>query len=414
MKSTFKLKHPKSDKPTLIYFRTYFKDLKKSFIYSTGESINPDDWDFKNHQPLKLNGKGTVAEIKRSINKQLNRYKDTFNSVYARYKTIGEELTIDILRNEFNKEFEKSSQTESDFIKVYDLFLKSKTEDQGDKAISNSTLKRYKCNKNLLIEFQEHTKAVLSFSKINDDFYNRFLKFCTEIKKHSANTLSRNVGLFKTFMFWSVKNNYTYNLNFQDFAKVKRYNTQEISLTKKQIEEIYNFDLKNNPKLAKIRDLFVLGATTGFRFGNYSRIRKEDIYNDSINVVDVKDSSKSLSVPLNKYSNSILEKYNYDLPKISNQKFNDYIKDLFKLMEYDEPIKKTMRYGKNIVETTDLLYNRITSHTARRSFITILKNEGIPDKVIMSYTGHSSIEMLNLYYKPTDEDKITYMNNVFN
>ena len=59
------------------------------------------------------------------------------------------------------------------------------------------------------------------------------------------------------------------------------------------------------------------------RFSNYSIVRKRDIYNDHINVIDMKDNSKSLKVPLNDYSLFILDKYEYNLPKITNQKFND-------------------------------------------------------------------------------------------
>ena len=57
MNSTFKLKKPKGDKTTLIYFRAYFKKEGKSLIYSTGESIHPKDWDFENNCPNNLSGR---------------------------------------------------------------------------------------------------------------------------------------------------------------------------------------------------------------------------------------------------------------------------------------------------------------------------------------------------------------------
>ena len=83
-------------------------------------------------------------------------------------------------------------------------------------------------------------------------------------------------------------------------------------------------------------------------------------------------------------------------------------------MDYTEIIKKTMRYGNDIIETESPIYERISSHTARRSFITIMKNEGVPDKVIMSYTGHKSIEVFNNYYRPNQDQRINFMNNVWN
>ena len=92
---------------------------------------------------------------------------------------------------------------------------------------------------------------------------------------------------------------------------------------------------------------------------------------------------------------------------------NDYIKEVFKELEFDEEIKKTMKYGDELVEMKSEFWERISSHTARRSFITIMKNKRVPDKVIMSYTGHTSLEVFNAYYRPSEEDKVNYMNEVF-
>lgn len=72
-----------------------------------------------------------------------------------------------------------------------------------------------------------------------------------------------------------------------------------------------------------------------------------------------------------------------------------------------------MKYGDELVEIKSLYYERISSHTARRSFITIMKNKRVPDKVIMSFTGHKSLEVFNNYYRPSEEDKVDYMNDVF-
>lgn len=120
-----------------------------------------------------------------------------------------------------------------------------------------------------------------------------------------------------------------------------------------------------------------------------------------------------MEIPLNDLSSYILSKYDYRLPKISNQKFNDYLKELFELMEFDWTVKKTMKIGREIVETFNPFYDRVSSHTARRSFITIMKNNKIPDKVIMSYTGHRSLEVFNKYYKPSIKEKETFMKTVW-
>ena len=110
---------------------------------------------------------------------------------------------------------------------------------------------------------------------------------------------------------------------------------------------------------------------------------------------------------------SILDKYNFELPQISNQKFNKYLKELFEFLEYDDVIKKTTKLGNKIIEKESILYDRISSHTARRSFITIMKNQRVPDKVIMSFTGHKSLQVFNNYYRPNEDEKVDFMKNVF-
>ncbi|AZB31799.1 MULTISPECIES: tyrosine-type recombinase/integrase [Chryseobacterium group] len=412
MNYTFKLKQPNGTKETLIYFRSFFNNESKNFIYSTGEKIKPTEWDFEGRQPNDLNGRTKRAEIHRSVKMQLDRYSSFFTEIVNRYKNINEELTVDILKQRFDEKFKKIT-VKSDFFRIYQEFLDEKENDYTGNSISNSTLKRYKCNKNLLEDFESNSKVKISLGKFDNKLYNKFLKYCIEEKKHSANTLHRNVGLLKTFLLWALNKKYTYNNNFIAFKKPAKFTTDEIALNYEQVELIYNYNLSENKRLEKVRDLFVFGCTTGMRFGNYSTISRSDVDGNFIRVIDLKSKSKNLAIPLNSISKSILEKYDYNLPSITNQKMNEYIKEVFKKLEFTDEIKKTMKYGDELVDQKAEFWTRISSHTARRSFITIMKNKRVPDKVIMSYTGHTSLEVFNAYYRPSEDDKINYMNEVF-
>lgn len=412
MNFTYKLKEPKSDKETLIYFRSYFLSENKNFIYSTGEKIIPTEWDFENRQPNDLNGRTKRAENHRSIKKQLDRYNSFFTEIVNRYKNINEELTLEIIRQRFNEEFKKI-KSKDDFFRIYDEFIKEKENDFSGNAISNSTLKRYKCNKTLLEDFEQKTKHKLSLGKFDEKTFNKLLKFCVEEREHSVNTVHRNIGLLKTFLLWALNKKYSFNNSFVNFKKPPKFRTDEIALNIEQVEEIYAHDFSKNKKFERVRDLFIFGCVTGMRFGNYSTISKNDVQGDFIRVIDLKSKSKNLSIPLNNISKSILEKYDYKLPSISNQKMNEYIKDVFKELEFTQEIKKTMKYGDQLVEKNSEFWKRISSHTARRSFITIMKNKRVPDKVIMSYTGHTSLEVFNAYYRPSEDDKVNYMIEVF-
>ena len=413
MKSSFHLKNPKGDKESLIYFSAYFKNESKKLIYSTGETITPKEWNFKNRMPNDLSGRTTRADNHRAINMQLNRYTDFYIKIINRYIHSEQEITVENIRNEFDKEFKKTKTGSRDFFAVYDKFMTEKINDKTDKANSTSTIKRYEYNKKLLQDFEESKDVKLNFNQIDKKFYNTFINYCTNTKNHSTNTLSRNIGLFKTFMNWAVLNRYTYKLDFQEFKNIKKEITDEVALSKEQVVEIFNFDFSNNQRLERVRDLFVFGCFTGMRYSNYSKIKKNDIIDSHIKVRDVKDNRKQLNIPLNDYSSYLLKKYDYRLPEISNQKFNVYIKEVIKIVGYTENIKKTSKLGNEIIETVTPFYERISSHTARRSFITIMKTEKVPDKIIMGFTGHKSLEVFNQYYKPNDIEKVDFMQDVF-
>ena len=176
MNYTFKLKKPSETKETLIYFRTFFNSENKNFIYSTGEKIKPSEWDFENRQPNDLNGRSKRAEIHRSLKMQLDRYSSFFTEIVNRYKNISEELTVDILKQRFDEKFKKIT-VKSDFFRIYQEFLDEKENDYTGNSISNSTLKRYKCNKTLLEDFEKNSKIEVTLGKFDDKLYNKFLKY---------------------------------------------------------------------------------------------------------------------------------------------------------------------------------------------------------------------------------------------
>src|SRR5699024_6978151 len=169
----------------------------------------------------------------------------------------------------------------------------------------------------------------------------------------------------------------TYNTEFLKFRNPPKQPTMEVSLTLDQLTELHRADLSEIPHLDRVKDVFVFGCLTGQRYGNYSKITKNDIVGDRILVSDDKDSTKILNIPLLEPARAILEKYDYNLPVISNQKFNKYIKKAFKKLGYDSMTKRIRRVGRKPVEENYPFYKRISSHTARRTFITVMQNENV-------------------------------------
>ena len=154
MRSTFNLKDTKKDRPTSIRMIAYFKEEDKKFVYSTGEVIHPDDWNFELRQPKGLTGRTKKANEMRSIKRQIERYADFLDELYHRHQALKESLTIDVTRAEFDRKFKRAKAKASKFFDIYDQFITDKINDRSGQGNSKSTIKRYQYNKKLLEEFQ--------------------------------------------------------------------------------------------------------------------------------------------------------------------------------------------------------------------------------------------------------------------
>mgnify|MGYP000465849771 CR=1 FL=1 len=127
-----------------------------------------------------------------------------------------------------------------------------------------------------------------------------------------------------------------------------------------------------------------------------------------------KDETKiAREIPLTSISTYLLKKYNYELPLIANQKQNKYIKEVFKDMGYLHKVQKVTTKGKENIKEDLFFYDRISTHTARRTFITMLKSQGKSDKLIASITGHTDMKTLNQYYQVSEPEKKEAVNEVF-
>jgi integrase len=415
MKYTFKLKEPKADKETLILFCCEFKGEKR-FVYSTGENIHPRNWDVKNKFPIS-NGKNKAKNFE-AIKKQLNRYSDLFTTTESERKNINEPFTAEILKNVFDAEFKRTVTGVKGFFNVYDLFFNEKV----DKSEwTKGTEKRYTNIKNILERFQEAKEYNLTFNRINEKFYSEFTDYCLNTLKHVNNTFLRNITFFKTFMNWAIENKYTYNDKYKTFNKTKRgkniieeSSTSQIALTIEDLNTIMQHEFKTK-SLERVRDVFVFACVTGMRFGELSYISKSNVTDKHIVLKEEKGVFKEpRNIPLITLSRYILLKYDYQLPLIVNQKQNKFLKDAFQEMEFEKKIEKTANRGREIERTEDFFYNRISTHTARRTFITMMKRKGISDKLIAKATGHKDMATLNKYYQVDDEQTKEAMDEVFN
>ena len=415
MKYTFKLKEPKADKETLILFSCFFKDENKKFIYSTGEKINPKNWDAPNKFPF-LNGKNKAPFLE-SIKIQLNRYSDLMQITESERKKINEPFGSDTLKKAFDEEFKRSLKGKNVFFEKYDEFFNEKV---GQLQWTAGTKVRYQNIRNILERFEIAKNYPLTFNRIDAKFHAEFTDYSLNTLKHVNNTYLRNLTFFKTFMNWAIDRKYTYNEKFKKFniddSKkhiIKETVTSQIALNIDDLNKIMSHTFKTK-SLERVRDVFVFACVTGMRFGELSLISKSNVTDTHIILKEEKGVFKEpRNIPLTTLSKYILTKYDFELPLIANQKQNKYLKDAFQEMEFLKKIEKATNRGREVERTEDFFYNRITTHTARRTFITMMKRKGVSDKLIAKATGHKDMATLNKYYQVDDEQTKEAMDDVF-
>lgn len=411
MTHSFNVKDKNKDGLTLIYLKAYFKNEGKRFVYSTGESIHPEEWDFKNRQPNNLTGRTSKADSHRTIKRQLDRYSNFFIQVTETFKNTNQELTVEKVRKEFDKEFKRVAKGKNKFYEAYDEFMLFK---QKNQEWSKATIKRYYNIKSLLEDFEKIKNYKITFNTINQKFYTEFTDFCMVHRGHINNTFTRNVGLVKTFLYWALKNGHTYKTDFIKFKKKPKVITNQIALRKEDLELLLKTEMPSK-KLGKVKDVFIFSCVTGMRFGELKYVSKNIINGKTLLLKEEKGSGKkSREIPLSNIALHILDKYDYALPLIANQKFNDYVKEVFEKAGYTHNVVKTSTRGKEVLREEMPFYKRISSHTARRTFITMMKRNGKSDKLIAEISGHNDMKTLNQYYQISNEDVKDAVNDTFN
>ncbi len=382
----------------------------KPLKYGTGLSINPEDWDYNKQRPISKRGNSNFIHIEI----ELNRLENEFNTIVHNAKMNDVKLTTKYVRDQLNKfkNGTKSPVKKTKRIQVlegYQIMIDEKTR---SKTITPETIKKYKHVKGCLEKFEKHRKKKLKWEDVDDTFYNDYLEFSYNVLKHSDNTVGRYIGFVKTLMQWALKKEFHNNEKFQDFKKFKR-EADTVALSYDELMLLYNFDFDHD-YLNRAKDLFCIGCFSGQRFSDYSVFEIADYKAGMIiKRAEKTESFSYIPVDANPRLKALLDKYEWTIPKITNQKFNEYIKEACKIVGINDLVKKTVYRG---TEKDIAIYEKwelISSHTARRTFITLALQRGMTYKAVMKITGIKKIETLMLYDKVDDKELINQVSRVF-
>lgn len=375
----------------------------------TGHKVPEKYWNGDNMRVLSQyrSPKYTGAAINNELSAIETYVRDMFSKYHLQTKTPTPKEVQDELKVYFGKG--KVSTSTMTLFDCMDLFAETMSEQNG--WAKGTTVKINTIKKHL-----QDISPKLDFSDLDEQGLMLFLK--SLMKKGMRNTtIAKDIDILRWFLRWAVKHGYSENRDFEAFRpKLKGTdgNSKEIIyLEWDELIKLFDFDFgENHPGLAAVRDVFCFCCFTGLRYSDVAKLRVSDIKDGYISVVTQK-TTDGIRIELNDFSRAILEKYGprkkelnkKALPVISNQRMNDYLKIIGKMLGFDTPIRIVYFKGSTRYEDVIPKYELLTTHCARRTFVVNALRLGIPAEVIMKWTGHSDFKSMKPYVKIVDELK---------
>jgi integrase len=280
--------------------------------------------------------------------------------------------------------------------------------------ISRKTKQEYNTSFNYLKSFAKTKLKEPDFEDIDFEFYKDYVDFMRG-KNLGNNTVGKRIKTLKTFLNAATAEGINTNMKFKSRNfKVFNEPSDSIYLTKDELSAFYKYDFSKTPYLEKVRDLFIVGCLTGLRFSDLHKITTDDVKDGIIEIIQQK-TGKTVNIPLHLSVWEIMKKYNNQLPKaISNQKFNEFLKEAAKKSEAlnAEFTKATTKKGLKVSKTYQK-HELISSHTARRTMCTNAYNDGIPTITIMAISGHKTESAFLKYIKLDSKEHAKKMLNIW-
>lgn len=389
----------------------------KRIEFTTGYRIDSAKWD-TDKQRVKNGCSNKLKQSASEINASLLEYYTEIQSIFKRFEVEDVMPTPEQIKKAFNALHKPVSEEHKpkkealpcDFFQVFDDFV----EDCGrQNNWTDSTFEKFAAVKNHLTNFREG----LTFEFFDERGLNDYVGYLRDVKEMRNTTIGKQLSFLKWFLRWAFKKGVHQN-NAYDSYKPKLKSTQKkiIFLTWDELNRFREFKIPSNKQaLERVRDIFLFQCFTGLRYSDVFNLRRSDIKGDHIEVTTVK-TSDSLIIELNNHSKAILDKYkdvafedDKVLPVITNQKMNDYLKELAELAGINEPVRQTYYRGNERIDEVTPKYALLGTHAGRRTFICNALALGIPPQVVMKWTGHSDYKAMKPYIDIADDIKANAM-----
>ena len=388
----------------------------KRIEFTTGYRIDAAKWD-TDKQRVRNGCTNKLKQSASEINASLLGYYTEVQEIFKKFEVEEIMPTPEQIKEAFNalhkpieEEIKPRKSTPNAFYKVFDEFVRDCGQ-QND--WTDSTYEKFAAVKNHLMNFRDG----LTFDFFDEKGLNDYVTYLRDVKEMRNSTIGKQLSFLKWFLRWAFKKDVHQN-NAYDSYKPKLKSTQKkiIFLAWEELNKLREFEIPAAKQaLDRVRDVFLFQCFTGLRYSDVFNLRRSDIKGDHIEVTTVK-TSDSLIIELNKHSKAILDKYkdvafedDKVLPVITNQKMNDYLKELAELAGIDEPVRQTYYRGNERIDEVTPKYALLGTHAGRRTFICNALALGIPPQVVMKWTGHSDYKAMKPYIDIADDIKANAM-----
>lgn len=336
-------------------------------------------------------------------------------------------------------------EEENKFFERYEQFV-------NGADLSIPRYRHYQVMERILKRYELYTGTTLSFETLDNlelekirDFIRDEHKFFTVDKEGKRKPLAKYAAVYATvpeyrypeergqnylvytmkiiraFINWAMQQGYTTNDPFRGFKMgTDKYGTP-IYITTQERDAIYNFDLSEKPNLERQRDVFVFQCMLGCRIGDLYKMTKdnlvEDSYGTAIEYIPEKTKKKNprtVKVYLHPTALAILSKYEGTLtddkaflPLISQQKYNDAIKEVFRACGINRmvPVLDTITRKTEMKPICDVA----SSHMARRTFVGNLYKQVKDPNLVGKLSGHAEGSRAFARYRDIDDEMISDM-----
>ncbi|MCX6214555.1 site-specific integrase [Spirosoma sp.] len=393
--TSFVLREPDADEETKVHLIVRFNNQR--LVYPTEKKIHPLYWNPNNQR---------VRETK-----QFPKYRE-YNNRFDEIERAGKDAVDTLVESGIKRP--TVEQVREKLLSI--LFPREKNESISllrffDKHIETNrsiqklnTLKVKQTTLNHLNNYAKARKKRVDFDTIDLDFYHDFTNYLIADCGLFNNSVGKYVKTLKVVLNDAAEKDIHQNLTFKKKSfRTLVDDTDSIYLTEEEISRIYGLDLTKNSRLERVRDMFVVGCWVGLRYSDLAELRSEHFVKEEGNSyikIRTQKVYDDVYVPLHPVVESIIEKYKGQLPRVlSNQKANEYLKEIAKAAELNSSVVINRKRGSERVSEVFEKWELVSTHTQRRSFATNLYLQGVPTITIRAITGHRTERAFLSYIK---------------